>query len=181
MLLFLKYLLQLVLSPGRGWNDLRKTAPDPDELLRRGVYPLIAISAATELLALFYHHGIGVATVIVRVIADFGSYFIAIFVAKLLFELYLERLTTRVPDAQHVGVLTTCGIGLMVLIQIVSNCVPWNLVLIKFMPLYVVMVLYKAIPYMSVGKGHELQFIGLTSAALVVVPLAIYYLLYILI
>ncbi len=150
-------------------------------MLRRGLYPLLGIAAITEFLAFFYQRHITLAEVLVRAIADFGAYFISIFIAKLIFELYLGRLTSVQPDNRRVMLMTVCGMGLMVLIQILSNCLPWNLVLLKFLPVYVVLVLYKAVPYIGVNKDSELRFIGLSAAAIVAVPLAIYYLLYLII
>ena len=181
MLAYLKYLIQLILAPGSGWEDLEKRNPDPEEMLRRGLYPLLGIAAITEFLAFFYQRHITLAEVLVRAIADFGAYFISIFIAKLIFELYLGRLTSVQPDNRRVMLMTVCGMGLMVLIQILSNCLPWNLVLLKFLPVYVVLVLYKAVPYIGVNKDSELRFIGLSAAAIVAVPLAIYYLLYLII
>ena len=181
MLDYLKYLIQLILAPGSGWEDLEKRNPDPEEMLRRGLYPLLGIAAITEFLAFFYQRHITLAEVLVRAIADFGAYFISIFIAKLIFELYLGRLPSVQPDNRRVMLMTVCGMGLMVLIQILSNCLPWNLVLLKFLPVYVVLVLYKAVPYIGVNKDSELRFIGLSAAAIVAVPLAIYYLLYLII
>lgn len=181
MLSFLKYLIQLVLSPGNGWEDLAKESPDPEELTRRGLYPLLGIAAITEFLALIFHRHIRLADVLVRAIADFGAYFVSIFIARLIFELYLRKLTGATPEPRRTATLTVTGIGLMVVIQIISNCMPWNLVLLKFLPLYVILVLYKAAPYIGVDKRSELNFIGLSAAAIVAVPLLLYYLLYLII
>lgn len=181
MFSFLKYLIQLILAPAHGWNDLAKADPDPDELTRTGLYPLLGIAALTEFLALIYQRHVHLPVVLVRALADFGAYFVSLFIARLLFELYLGRLTDSKPDRRRVALMTVAGIGLMVCIQIISNCLPWNLVLLKFLPLYVVLVLYKAVPFVHVRKDSELNFLGLSAAAIVVVPLAIYYLLYLLI
>lgn len=181
MLTFLKYLIQLQLSPANGWDELQRRAPSADELAQKGLYPLLAITAATEFLAFFYSRHMTLGGVLVRAIADFGTYFISLFIARLIFELYLGRLCDTAPEQSRVSVMTVCGIGLMVLIQLISNCLPWNLVLLKFLPLYVVLVLFKAIPYIGVRKKDALRFVGLSAIAIVAVPLAIYYLLYLIV
>ena len=43
MLTLLRYIIQLILSPKNGWEDLAQTNPDPDVLLTKGVYPLLGI------------------------------------------------------------------------------------------------------------------------------------------
>ena len=116
-----------------------------------------------------------------RAIGDFGAYFVSVFIARLIFELYLGRVTADKPDMRRVNTMTVCGLGMMVLFQIITNCLPWNLVLLKFLPFYVVPVLYMAIQYIGVARNCELRFTGIASGAIVGVPLVIYYLLYLLI
>lgn len=181
MLIFLKYLIQLILSPTAGWKDIVKNDPDPAVLTRRGLYPLLGVAAATELLALFYFRHVSVAQVLMRAVADFGAYFVSLYIARLIFELYLGRLTENTPDPRRTSTLTIMGIGLMVLLQIITNFLPWSLVILKLLPVYVVLVLYKASAYMGVRRNSELSFIGLSALAIVSVPLVIYYLLYLLI
>ncbi len=178
---FLKYLLQLILAPATGWDDLRRSDPDPEELARRGLYPLLGVAAITEFLAFFYARHAELGQVLMRAVADFGAYFVSLFIARLIFELYLGRLTEPKPSPRTVQTVAVAGIGLMVLVQILCNCLPWNLVILKFLPVYVVLVLYKAGPFLGVRKESELPYIGLSAAAIVVVPLVIYYLLYLLI
>ena len=61
---YLKYLFQLILSPSRGWEDLSHDGADPDELLRRGLYPLTGITALSEFLQLFYSRYAGFGSVL---------------------------------------------------------------------------------------------------------------------
>lgn len=181
MLKFIRYLLQLILAPGAGWAYIRRQNPEPQLLLHRGLMPLLGIAALTEFLAFAYIRHVTLATVLMRAVADFGAYFIAVFIARLIFELYLEKFTIGAPDIRRLENFTVCGIGIMVFFQIVTNCVPWNLVLLKFLPLYAVLILYKASRFLVVKKNAELRFTGLASVAVVAVPLAIYYLLILLI
>lgn len=181
MFRFLKYVIQLILSPRQGWKDLQDSNPDPEEMLSQGLYPLLGIAAATEFLGLIYERHVTLAVVLMRAIGDFGAYFVSVFIARLIFELYLGRVTADKPDMRRVNTMTVCGLGMMVLFQIITNCLPWNLVLLKFLPFYVVPVLYMAIPYIGISRNCELRFTGIASGAIVGVPLVIYYLLYLLI
>ena len=58
MLEYLKYLVQLLLSPARGWEDISAKSPDPEEMTRKGLYPLIGIAAVSEFCAFFYLKGL---------------------------------------------------------------------------------------------------------------------------
>lgn len=42
---YLKYLFQLILSPGNGWEDIAIADDNPQSIASRGFYPLIAIAA----------------------------------------------------------------------------------------------------------------------------------------
>lgn len=181
MLTFLKYLIQLILSPSSGWEDIEKDNPSADTLARKGLYPLLGVTALTELFAFIYQRHTSIVEVLVRMLADFGAYFVGIFIARLIFELYLGRICDDEPDRRRVAVLTVCGIGLMVLVQLLCNCLPWNLVLLKFLPVYVILVMYKSMAYAGVRKSEALRYVGLSAVAIVIVPLAIYYLLYLLV
>ena len=178
MLTFLKYLIQLILAPGHGWEDIYRDNPDPDLLLRKGIYPLLGVAAASESLALIYDRESTLAGVLIHAISDFGAYFIAIFIARLIFDMYLGRITVSEPDSRRQGQLIVCGIGLMVLARILCNCVPWHLVILNFLPVYVVMVLYKDMKYVGVEPGNEWRWLALVTCAIVLVPLVIYNLLY---
>ncbi|MDE5628351.1 MAG: hypothetical protein K2I69_02200 [Muribaculaceae bacterium] len=178
MLTYLKYLIQLILSPQRGWDDIAETNPDPEELLRTGLYPLMGLTAATEFLGLAYHHGKSLAEVLVGAVGDFGAYFISIFIAKLIFELYLESFCHVEHDRRRSFSLIIFGIGLMVLFQLLRNCLPWNLLILKFLPVYVILVLSKANKFMGAGKNDEMRLLGLSSAAIVGAPMLIYYIIF---
>ena len=174
MLHYLKYLLQLVLSPSHGWEDLATEDPDPRRLLRRGFLPLLYLTAATEFLALVYRHDASFSVVCIKAIVDFGAYFIGYFIAKIVFDTYLPHFVHSRPDGRRSDTLAVMGTGLMVAIQLLDNVVPWNIMVLRFLPLYSVLVLHKAAEYMHVPRSRELNFLMLTTVAAVVAPLGIY-------
>lgn len=178
MLSFLKYLIQLVLSPRNGWQDLDAENPDPAVLFRRGLLPLLFVTAATEFCALYHTHVPPLSTVIIRAIVDFGAYFIGYFIAKLVFDTYLPRFIHSEPDQRRSDTVAVMAVGLMVAIQLIDNVVPWNLIVLRFLPLYAILVLYRADSFMHIPARSELTFLVLTTLATVVAPLAIYYLFY---
>ena len=52
MLTLLKYIIQLIVSPKNGWDDIADKNPDPEILLTKGVYPLLGIASAPMFLGL---------------------------------------------------------------------------------------------------------------------------------
>ncbi len=53
---YLKYLFQLILSPGNGWEDIAIADDNPQSIASRGFYPLIAIAALSVFMQGVYHH-----------------------------------------------------------------------------------------------------------------------------
>ena len=179
MLEYLKLMMQLLLVPVRGWEDVSSASPDPDEMLRKGLYPLMGVAALSEFVSFFYVRELSLATVLVRAVVDFGAYFVSLFITRLIFDVYLAReLEGGEVNRRKSETLTVFAIGIMVLFRIIGNCLPAVVNIFKFLPLYLVLILYKSIPYMGVRHDREFAFLGLTSIATVLVPLAIYYLLY---
>ena len=70
---------------------------------------------------------------------------------------------------------------MMILFQIIENCLPWSLLIVKFLPLYAILVLSKGCEYLGIPKRKELRFTALEGIAIVAVPLVIYYVIYLLI
>ena len=67
---FLKYLVQLVLSPGKGWDALAEEQPQAEALMHRGLLPLLALTSLSEFAALFWEQGLKFGTVLRRIFCD---------------------------------------------------------------------------------------------------------------
>ena len=171
----LKYLVQLVLSPGKGWDALAEEQPQAEALMHRGLLPLLALTSLSEFAALFWEQGLKFGTVLIRAVVDFGAYFVTVYIARLVFDIYVGRFTAGQPDRERVAVLTVMAVGIMIAIQLIDNILPWNLVLLRFLPLYAVLVLYKSSSYMDVPTSREMNYMIMATLATVVTPLVIYY------
>lgn len=174
MLQFLKNMTQLILSPDRGWEDVSASVTKPDMLFRKAYYPFIAMAALSEFVRLFYHGHGGVLTVIELAIALFGSYFVSYFISRLILEHYLQPLVDGEVNEVKTGLFTIYGLGLLALIEMIANMLPTDLTLVKFLPMFVALILYKGFKYMAVKPDHELRFLCLAIAAVIVVPLGIF-------
>lgn len=174
MLQFIKNMVQLTLSPGRGWEDVSASGEKPDMLFRKAYYPFIAIVALSEFVRLFYHDHGGVMTVIELAIALFGSYFVSYFISRLILDHYLQPLTDGDVNEVKTGLFTIYGLGLLAMIEMIANVLPTDLTLVKFLPLFVALILYKGAKYMAVKPDHELRFLCLAVAAVIVVPIGIF-------
>lgn len=177
MTTFLRYIIQLFLSPGHGWEDLGRENPRSENLSGQGFIPMDIIAAVTVYAGIFYGKvNFGQATICALTIA--GSYFLAYYVGKFLFSIYYPKLTGHTPDAERTSNFLLCGLGLMLAFRIIENLLPWNLVALQFLPVYTIFVLGKGSAYLDVPAHKDLRFTLLSAIAVVMVPMLIYYLIF---
>lgn len=171
MKLYLKNLIQLVLSPGKGWEDVSAShAKDQGQLLA-SFYRLLAVCSLTEFVQALYGK-IDFLTAAGLALAMFGSYFIAYFIARALIDHYIDRFGEASPA--RISNFVIYGLGLLVIIELIENLLPTDLTLVKFLPLFVGLILYRGSAYMSVRSGHEFGFLCLAAASVIVVPVGIF-------
>lgn len=177
---YLIYLVQLLLSPGNGWRDLAQADPDPDVMMRRGFYPLLGIVAVTELFPVFYGRA-DFGKALLCAVAVAGAFFMAVYVAKLLFETNYARHSGAATDSRRSAVFSLCGVGMMMLFQTIENVLPWNMLLLKLLPIYAIVVLSRGMKYLGVPSRSEVAFTIAAAGAVVVVPLVVYYFIFLIV
>ncbi len=175
MVRYLQNILQLMLSPVRGWEDVSASMDDPEKLMRDAYYPLLAFAALTEFVRLFYHNSGGVLTVIELAVALFGSFFVSFFIARTILMQYVSVFIDGEVNSHKISTFIIYGLGLLLIIEIIENILPTDLTLVKFLPLFVALILYRAAAYLSVKQGAELRFLCLAALSVIVVPIAIFY------
>ncbi|MDE6541071.1 MAG: hypothetical protein K2L74_03565 [Muribaculaceae bacterium] len=174
---FLKYLFQLMLSPQRGWEDLSHDGPDPEELLRRGYYPLAGIGAASEFVQMLYRSGIGLASALQQAIATFCAFFAAVFLSRMLLDELLPKVVDGTPSDRRTATLNLMCLGQMLLIRILDNLLPTDLTLLHFLPIYVLLIYYKGSRYMAVRSDSEMNYMVVGLVTVVAVPVVLGWLL----
>lgn len=177
MLRYLKNLFQLVLAPTKGWEDVSASLESPERLMRDAFFPLLGVAAASEFIRLFYHNSGGFLTVFELAIALFGSFFVSFFVGRIILSNYLVNLVDGELNQTKLSTFIIYGLGLLLLIEIIENILPTELTLVKFLPLFVALILYRATTYLSVKSGSELRFLCVAALAVIVLPIVIFSLL----
>ena len=148
--------------------------PDPEKLIRDGYYPLLGVASLSSFSGMLYH-GDGLSPVLVTAMTLFGIYFVAIYIGKLLFGLYFERTVGVELNRRRSMQYIISGLGLMLFFQIVENLLPWNLLILKLMPIYTIVVLSKGSSFLGAGEVSHMRLTALAGTTLVVVPMVIYY------
>ncbi len=173
MWLFVKQLIQLVLAPSRGWEDVSEARVQVDELRRKGYYPFIAVTGLSEFMRMIYDHELGFWSVLLSAIAIVGVMFVSLYLARLFLDMTLSKFMSGSLNVVKVDVFVTYMMGINCLFCIFMNLMPASMTFLVFLPLISLIIIFKSAAYMSVKADSQLNFLGLASVALIVLPIAL--------
>lgn len=175
MLHFLKNIFQLILSPAKGWEDVSADGRQPAVICRDGLYPLLGLYALSGFIQLLYVPDLTLVKAIEGAIVDFGTYFVSYFLGALIMEQLIGNIVSGEPNRRKVETISAYAIGLLALIGIVEHCVPTDLTLVRLLPIFVALIIYKADRYLAVKPGDDIRYLFISVVALVIVPLFVHY------
>lgn len=173
MWLYIKLLIQLLLSPARGWEDVSEASIPADTLQSKGYYPLMAVTALSEFLPMLYSHSIGFINALLSAIVVVGVLCASLYMAKLFMDLTLPRFTGVSLNVNKVNTFVVCMLGLNCIFYIFNNAMPASMTFLRLLPLLSVIIIFKATAYMGVPEDYQLNFTGLGIVAVIMFPLAL--------
>lgn len=169
MLHYLKLMLQLLMSPLRGWEDVAECADTSRRTLLYGLLPLAGFAAISCFLGAFYQIHPTFAALLRDAVIEFIKYVVAYFVGVAVLSNILPRLTVSGKvNRERVELMCAYGVGIMSLIGLLSNLFPMEIVLFQFLPIYVVIVLCLGRKFVDVAEQNMLLFAGVSVLGLIV-------------
>lgn len=173
MWLYIKQLLQLLLSPARGWEDISETSVAPEILIRKGFYPLVVVTALSELFPLLYTLDLSVVAAIMHGIAVGCALIAGLYLSRMVLDMFLWRFVSGKVNTFKVSLFNTYLMGLNCFYVILNNIVPASLTILKIIPLLSVVIIIKAMPYLSISEDSKLSYISATAACVILIPVLI--------
>lgn len=159
MLHYLKLILQLLMSPKRGWEDVLDDGKSPREVLLHGLIPLSLLTALTVGMGFFYQNHPQVGELIIKAVVTFIRYMLTYFIAVGILVYALPRLTfDGVVARERVELLSAYCVGMMALIGILENLLPMEIPLLQFLPLYVVVVIIQSRWFVDVDDNYLFRY-----------------------
>ena len=168
MLHFLKHLLQLLISPENGWEDISHQGRDAKRLALEGLYPLLGITAISTFIGLFYDPDLNLTIALQGSIVTFVQYFVTYFIAIFIFSAYLGKYVEGELNEKRNMTFITYSIATLALIKIIENCIPIELSLLQFLPVYVAVIMWKGSRYMAIKRNKAGQYIILTITSIII-------------
>lgn len=178
MIRFLKHLIQLVISPGRGWEDISYAGDKPEAIANDGLYPLFGLASLSAFVRYFYSDSIGLIDMLLLALAIFLQYFVSYFAATfLLSSLAKKYVENEEPNEKKVMTTVSYSLAIMAIITIIENCLPMELSVVQFLPLYVAVVVWKGATYMAIKEAYVGHYMLVAILALIAIPIAMGYVL----
>lgn len=173
MWLFVRHIFQLLLSPARGWEDVSSSGIQPEAAQRQGFYPLIALTALSEFVPMFYDSDYGFIHALECAVAMGFAMFASLFLGRLFLDMTLSRFVDGELNMKKVDLCVTFLMGLNCLFCILNNVVPAQMTVLKLLPLITVIVIFKSTAYLGIREDSQLNFTGLGIVAVIIIPLII--------
>lgn len=173
---YLRDMLQLILSPVKGWEDVSADGYDARRLLTKGFIPFVAIVAVTVLIDFVYEPDASAFVIIQQTIICFLKYFATYYLASFVFTLYLPTCIDGELSMKKCHTFILYGLGLVALINLIQNCIPVELAVSFVMPIYALYILWRGLRYMSVSFNGVGTFLLMIIFSIILPPYLIQYL-----
>ncbi len=177
MLKFLKYISQLLLSPGNGWEDISHAGIDTKILSSAGLFPLIGLAAMSSFIKLVFDASVEVVSIIQVAIIVFVQLVSTYYIASAIFGVVLSRLVEGEPNEKKYNTVIIYSVAIISLIKILENCIPFPLPLLYFLYIYVALIIWKSVRYLAVKEKLVGYFMLLAIVVIIIMPFVLNFLL----
>jgi len=159
MLHYLKLMLQILMAPQRGWEDVEAAGETSRHTLLRGLLPLVGLAALTVGFGALYQLHPTFPALLIKAVVTFVRYAISYFIGVAVLTYALPRLTRDgLVSRERVELFCAYCVGMMALIGILENLLPMELTLLQFLPIYVVVVICQGRAFVDVDERGIFRF-----------------------
>lgn len=169
LLLFLKNIVQLILSPVNAWRDIQREEGPFDVVFSKGLYPLMAVMLISVFIRPIYgFEDFDLVTLLQVALTEFVALFVGLYAGRNIMDHFLPLYNcTGQNDPVAVGNVAAYGTGLMTLIQIAENLIPIELTVLQMLPALAAICIWKADKYLDVDPKHEVTFMLIATCSLI--------------
>lgn len=169
LLIFLKNILQLILSPSNAWKDIEREETPVEAITRRGLYPTMAVMLVSVFIRPVYHIvQFDLVKLLQTALIQFVALFLAFFAGKYVIERSLPQYNeSGESDPIAGGTVAAYGTGLMTIIQIIENLIPVQLAVIQLLPAFATVCIWKSARYLDIAPRYEAPFMIKSILALI--------------
>lgn len=170
---YAKQLLQLVLSPSRGWEDIAASSIDPAKVSARLMMPSFVLAGGSSMLRLLFDNELALSDAIVDAVVIFVAYFVSFAISVQAFRTRLGRYIDGDPDKDRNLMVIVYTMTLLALSTIVSNLTSISVVISYILPVLIGLVAWRSAALLRVKQDSEFGFAGFVMMFLALPPVVI--------
>lgn len=159
MLHYLKLMLQILMAPKRGWEDVEAEGESARLTLLRGLLPLVGVASLTVGVGALYELHPSFPRLLIQGVVVFVRYVISYFIGVAVLTYALPRLTLDgLVNRERVELFCAYCVGMMAVIGILQNLLPMELTLLQFLVIWVLAVIFQGRKFLDVGEQNIFRF-----------------------
>ena len=165
---------KLIVSPGSTWISIFQTSSH--QMLERALfYPMIAIYAVSFFLRLVYDPTLDFSEVLTDAIIGFVAYFIGYLIVAQILNIVIPKLQEEGKSSSEGKIRTFViySMSILLMIDILQNLLPSNLILLTILQFYLVYVIDKAKTQFHLNEDKTLVFLVVSFALIFIAPILI--------
>lgn len=166
-------ILLMIVSPAIGWDRIGKLSIPPKIVQNQVLFPTLAVLALSSMSEIFFT-GVSLTNALVDTIIEFAAYFFTFYISSIIMNFYSPGESQDAKD--RMDNMLMFAMEYILLLSIIENLLPSDFSILKFLMLYVVIIMYSGLGYVNY-KGKSIVFVGLASASLLLTPWLIMFIL----
>ena len=174
MLHFLKCILQLILSPRNGWEDISLDDDRRRYPTAASYYLFIGITSLSWLVQWAYHPVYFKAVKVIElVIVTYAIFFVCYFVGTFVMSVALETLVKQgiEIDEHRTRTFTLYSLALLAIVLLLGLLLPASTPILWFLPLYVLVIMWKGARYLRIAKDKVGWFVTTALLGILMPPM----------
>ena len=165
----------LIFKPKEAWAKLKERhEEDSESFLSTYIYPFVGLIALTAFIGVLFTRKefdvqIALKSSILALLSMFCGFFLAAYLISEILHTYFHRERNIKLCQRFVGYSSS----LMFILNIILSLLP-EFFFLRFSVLYTIYIVWEgAIPYMDVNESEQLKFVSISTALIIITPLAI--------
>lgn len=146
---------------------------DARKLLIYGFIPMIFIAALTVFVRCFYHSDVSQVALLQQSIVCFIKYLVTVYIAGYFFSIIMPLCVDGAVNDNKYHTFIILSLSLVVILNIVQNCIPVELPLLHLVIVYIVYVMWRGLRYLTISFNGVIRFLILDVLTIILPPYVI--------
>lgn len=162
---FFKNIVQLIISPDNGWEDIKLTSIPARAIL--GTLWSIAIAAISPWIKLLYNHDTSFIQLIQETIVTGVSFGLGYFLAGILMNTWIPMINGGEDIKDRITVFNSYIISLLSLQVLITSILPLSFAILTLWPLYIMIIAWRAMKFMDIEEKDAGKFMAASFVAVI--------------